>query len=110
VPRSDSTAAAESGAEPAELGDDQWVPLVSGSGEGEGAARAAGPAGPRSDARELGCGGLLLRGLGCSACWMPDATVQLVIGPLFWRGVFFFSRRVRKDVLRGFFSTEDFLW
>jgi hypothetical protein len=52
------------------VGDDQWVPLVSGSGEGEGAARAAGPAGPRSVARELGCGGLLLRGLGCSECWV----------------------------------------
>jgi hypothetical protein len=59
VPRSDSAAVAESGAEPAELGDDRRAPLVSGSGEGEGAAQAAGPAGPRSDARELGCGGLL---------------------------------------------------
>jgi hypothetical protein len=47
VPRSDSAAAAESGAEPAELGDDRRAPLVSGSGEGEGAARAAGPAGPK---------------------------------------------------------------
>jgi hypothetical protein len=36
-----------------------WAPLVSGSGEEEGAERAAGPAGPRSDARELGLAGRL---------------------------------------------------
>jgi hypothetical protein len=41
---------------------------------------------------------------------MLDATAQLVIGLLFWRGVFFFSRGIRKDVLRNFFSTKDFLW
>jgi hypothetical protein len=40
---------------------------------------------------------------------MPDATAQLVIGPLFRHGVFFFSRGVGEDVLRGFFNTEDFL-
>jgi hypothetical protein len=56
----------------AELGDDRRAPLVSGSGEGEGAARAAGPAGPRSDARgHAGCDGLQQRGLGwaAAACW-----------------------------------------
>jgi hypothetical protein len=64
VPRSDSTAAAESGAEPAEMGDDRRAPLVSGSGEGEGAERVAGPAGPaKRRARELGCG--LLRWWAC---------------------------------------------
>jgi hypothetical protein len=41
---------------------------------------------------------------------MPDATAQLMVGPLFQRGVFFFIRGIRKDVLRNFFSTEDFLW
>jgi hypothetical protein len=42
--------------------------------------------------------------------WMLDATTQLVVGPLFRSGVFFFSRGVGKDVLRNFFSTKDFLW
>jgi hypothetical protein len=37
---------------------------------------------------------------------MLDATTQLVIGPLFRRGVFFFIRRVGEDVLRAFFSTD----
>jgi hypothetical protein len=41
---------------------------------------------------------------------MPNVTVQLMIGPLFRRGVFFFSRGVGEDVLRDFFSAEDFLW
>jgi hypothetical protein len=40
---------------------------------------------------------------------MPDATAQLMTGPLFRRGVFFFSLEVREDVLRDFFCTEDFL-
>jgi hypothetical protein len=40
---------------------------------------------------------------------MPDATAQLVIGPLFQRGVFFFTSGVGEDVLGDFFSTEDFL-
>jgi hypothetical protein len=41
---------------------------------------------------------------------MPDTTVELMIGPLFRCGVFFFSRGVGEDILRNFFSTEDFLW
>jgi hypothetical protein len=41
---------------------------------------------------------------------MPDATAQLVVGPLFWCGVFFFSRGIGKDVLRNLFSAKDFLW
>jgi hypothetical protein len=40
---------------------------------------------------------------------MPNATAQLMTGPLFRRGVFFFSRGVGEDVLRDLFSTEDFL-
>jgi hypothetical protein len=41
---------------------------------------------------------------------MPDATAQLVVGPLFRCGVFFFSRGIREDVLRNLFSSKDFLW
>jgi hypothetical protein len=41
---------------------------------------------------------------------MPDATAQLMVGPLFRRGVFFFSRGVRKDVLGNLFNSKDFLW
>jgi hypothetical protein len=41
---------------------------------------------------------------------MPDATAQLVIGLLFWRGVFFFSRGIREDILGNLFSSKDFLW
>jgi hypothetical protein len=41
---------------------------------------------------------------------MPDATTQLVVGLLFQRGVFFFCRGIREDVLRNLFSSEDFLW
>jgi hypothetical protein len=41
---------------------------------------------------------------------MPDATAQLVIGLLFRRGFFFFSRGIGKDVLKNFFNTKDFLW
>jgi hypothetical protein len=41
---------------------------------------------------------------------MPDATAQLVVGLLFRRGIFFFSRGIREDVLRNFFSSKDFLW
>jgi hypothetical protein len=32
-----------------------------------------------------------------------------VVGPLFRRGVFFFSRGVEKDVLRDFFGAENIL-
>jgi hypothetical protein len=41
---------------------------------------------------------------------MPDATVQLVVGPLFRCGVFFFNRGIREDVFRNLFSSKDFLW
>jgi hypothetical protein len=39
---------------------------------------------------------------------MPNAAVQLVVDPLFWRGVLFFFRGVREDVLVYFFSPKDF--
>jgi hypothetical protein len=39
---------------------------------------------------------------------MPNAAVQLVIDPLFWRGVLFFKGGVRGDVFRRFFSPKDF--
>jgi hypothetical protein len=41
---------------------------------------------------------------------MPDATAQLVIVPLFWRGVFFFGRGIRRDELGNLFGAKDFLW
>jgi hypothetical protein len=41
---------------------------------------------------------------------MPNATAQFVVGLLFWRGVFFFSRGIRGDVLRNLFSSKDHLW
>jgi hypothetical protein len=41
---------------------------------------------------------------------MSDATAQLVVCLLFRRGVFFFSRGIREDVLRNLFSSKDFLW
>jgi hypothetical protein len=40
---------------------------------------------------------------------MLNATAQLMVGPLFRRGVFLFSRGIGEDVLGDFFSTEDFL-
>jgi hypothetical protein len=40
---------------------------------------------------------------------MPNATVQLMVGPLLMRGVFFFSRGVGKDVFMNFFSAENIL-
>jgi hypothetical protein len=40
---------------------------------------------------------------------MPDAMALLVVGLLFRCGVFFFSRGIREDVLRNFFSSKDFL-
>jgi hypothetical protein len=40
---------------------------------------------------------------------MLNATAQLMVGPLLLRSVFFFSRGVRVDVLRGFFSAENLL-
>jgi hypothetical protein len=40
---------------------------------------------------------------------MPNATTQLMVDLLLMRGVFFFSRGVRADVLRNFFSAENVL-
>jgi hypothetical protein len=34
----------------------------------------------------------------------------LVVGLLFRRGVFFFSRGIRGDVLRNLFSSKNLLW
>jgi hypothetical protein len=39
---------------------------------------------------------------------MPNAAAQLVIDPLFWRGVLFFKGGVRGIVLRRFFGPKDF--
>jgi hypothetical protein len=39
---------------------------------------------------------------------MPNAAAQLVIDPLFRRGVLFFKGGVRGDVLGRFFSPKDF--
>jgi hypothetical protein len=39
---------------------------------------------------------------------MPNAAVQLVIDPLFRRGVLLFKGGVRGDVLGLFFSPKDF--
>jgi stalled ribosome alternative rescue factor ArfA len=39
---------------------------------------------------------------------MPNAAAQLVIDPLFRRGVLFFRGGVREDVLRDLFSSKDF--
>jgi hypothetical protein len=41
---------------------------------------------------------------------MPNATTQLVVGLLFWRGVFFFIRGIREDALGNLFSSKDLLW
>jgi hypothetical protein len=38
---------------------------------------------------------------------MPNAAAQLVIGPLFRRGVLFLKGRVKGDVLGYFFSPKD---
>jgi hypothetical protein len=40
---------------------------------------------------------------------MPNAAAQLVVGPLFRRGVFFFSGGIGEDVLGNLFSSKDFL-
>jgi hypothetical protein len=40
---------------------------------------------------------------------MPNAAAQLVIDPLFWRGVLFCKGGVRGDVLKHFFGPKDFL-
>jgi hypothetical protein len=39
---------------------------------------------------------------------MPTVAAQLVIDPLFRRGVLFFKGGVRGDLLRRFFSPKDF--
>jgi hypothetical protein len=41
---------------------------------------------------------------------MPNTAAQLVVGLLFQRGVFFFSRGIREDVLGNLFSSKDLLW
>jgi hypothetical protein len=41
---------------------------------------------------------------------MPNAAAQLVVGLLFRRGVFFFSRGIREDVFGNLFSSKDLLW
>jgi hypothetical protein len=38
---------------------------------------------------------------------MPNATAQLMVGPLLMRSVFFFSQGVGADVLRSFFSAKN---
>jgi hypothetical protein len=38
---------------------------------------------------------------------MPNAAAQLVIDPLFWRGILFFKGGIIGDVLRCFFSPKD---
>jgi hypothetical protein len=38
---------------------------------------------------------------------MPNTVAQVVVDPLFWRGVLFFRGGVREDVLRNFFSPKD---
>jgi hypothetical protein len=40
---------------------------------------------------------------------MPNAAAQLVVGPLFRRGAFFFSGGIREDVLGNLFSSKDLL-
>jgi hypothetical protein len=35
---------------------------------------------------------------------MPNATAQLMVGPLLMRSVFFFSRGIRADVFWDFFG------
>jgi hypothetical protein len=40
---------------------------------------------------------------------MPNAAAQLVVGPLFRRGIFFFSGGIREDVLGNLSSSKDFV-
>jgi hypothetical protein len=40
---------------------------------------------------------------------MPNAAAQLVVGPLFRRGVFLFSRGIGEDVLGNLFSSKNLL-
>jgi hypothetical protein len=39
---------------------------------------------------------------------VPNTAAQLMVDPLFWRGVLFFEGRIRGDVLRRFFGPKDF--
>jgi hypothetical protein len=39
---------------------------------------------------------------------MPNAAAQLVVDPLFWRGILCFKGGVRGDILRHFFGPKDF--
>jgi hypothetical protein len=41
---------------------------------------------------------------------MSNAVAQLVVDLLFRRGVFFFNRGIREDVLGNLFSSKDLLW
>jgi hypothetical protein len=41
---------------------------------------------------------------------MPNAAAQLAFGLLFRRGIFFFSKGIREDVLGNLFSSKDLLW
>jgi hypothetical protein len=40
---------------------------------------------------------------------MPNATTQLMVGPLLMCGIFFSSRGVRADVLRDHFGAKNIL-
>jgi hypothetical protein len=40
---------------------------------------------------------------------MPNAAAQLVVGPLFRLGAFFFSGGIGEDVLGNLFSSKDLL-
>jgi hypothetical protein len=39
---------------------------------------------------------------------VPDAAAQLMVGPLFRRGILYFERRIGGDVLRHIFGPDDF--
>jgi hypothetical protein len=39
---------------------------------------------------------------------VPNAAPQLVVGPLFRRGILYFERGIRGDVLRNIFGPDDF--
>jgi hypothetical protein len=39
---------------------------------------------------------------------VPDAAAQLMVGPLFRRGLLCFERGIRGDVLRHIFGPDDF--
>jgi hypothetical protein len=39
---------------------------------------------------------------------VPDAAAQLMVGPLFKRGILCFERGIGGDVLRHIFGSDDF--